>query len=915
MVGLGRAGVAGIAALAIPHSAAAQGLGLVLNSGDTATVIGSGGGTIDSGSSYTDIVIGLSTGTSTLSLSDGGTLQGTRSLAIGNETAATGILSITGSGSAFVVRQAANVLRIGNRGTGTVTVSNGGRLANTSDSTNASFLPAPDGSEYAGFEIGRDGGTGTVTVTGADSLFDTYNRLIVGTGANGTGTITLQNGGTVRANATILLGYGNATASGTLNVGAAEGDAAAAAGTIDAPGIETRAGTGRLVFNHTGTGLQFSVAVSGGTEIRAVGGTTILTAANSHTGGTFVGAGATLQVGAGGTVGTLPGNVTVNGALTFNRSDALTVSGTIGGSGTLTQAGSGTLTLSGTVNHSGGTTVQAGTLSVASTGSLGGTTTVSGGRLAVAGQAGTILLGADGTLSGTGTVGAVTASGRVAPGNSIGTLSTGSLTFNNGSVYAVDIAANDTADKLDVTGTVTINAGAVVEVTPQSGTYRDGQQFTIIATTGGITGSFDEARYASGARLALFDLRLLTVGNDLLLELQRNAQSVADSVTDPALGDTAAGLDELEGVAGQNSPLLQAIYGIGSGAPMNDAVRQTQGLGVQGASQTARIGSQSALAGLRHVGPGRANGEEQTAALPLQFAMAGALGMAAESRHAGAASRPGQLWLQGLGGIGERAADGATPGDRHRYAGLAGGVWHWLSDSAIVGLSLAQIGGRTTGNEGRTTVDNRTLQAVLHGAWFGDGPRLDWALGVARHQFDSRRRVRINGFDEVASGRHAAYELLAGLGARWNWALEGFDIGASAHLGLSWYRPENWRETGAGDANLTFQGRHSLTVTPTLGLDIARSLALGDGLVLTPSVQLAWSGQIGGSQSTYRAGFVGTTARWTVPAAAEPRHAALIGLGATLASGEGWTLEAAYAGRLAAGGQDHGLLLGGSVRF
>jgi fibronectin-binding autotransporter adhesin len=192
-----------------------------------------------------------------------------------------------------------------------------------------------------------------------------------------------------------------------------------------------------LAFNRSDA-LAFTGAISGTGSVNQIGtGTTIPTGANTYAGGTTISAGV-LQLGNGGTTGSIIGNVTNNATLAFNRSDRLDFSGTITGAGLIRQIGGGMTNLSGNNSAFTGTTsVEAGTLAV--NGSLCGTTNVLAG----------------GTLQGIGTVCDTSNAGIVAPGNSIGTLTVAGNYTGNGGTLQIETALGGDAsptDRLVVTG-------------------------------------------------------------------------------------------------------------------------------------------------------------------------------------------------------------------------------------------------------------------------------------------------------------------------------------------------------------------------------------------------------------------------------------------------------------------------------
>ena len=225
-------------------------------------------------------------------------------------------------------------------------------------------------------------------------------------------------------------------------------------------GIDLAGGTRTIsVFDNSASSsdlAQISGEIFNGNLIKSNAGTLILTGMNSYADTTIGSSGGTLQIGDGGTAGTLGvGQVTLasgthGNTLAFNRSNDYTFAGAITSAATnnsIVQKGTGTTTLTGAMNgYNGGITVSAGKLLVNTT--VGGTSAV-----AVNG----------GTLGGTGSLGTrsvtIINGGALAPGASIGSLSTGSLSLlSAGSRFnpEIDLGPQLNADLLNVNGAVSL---------------------------------------------------------------------------------------------------------------------------------------------------------------------------------------------------------------------------------------------------------------------------------------------------------------------------------------------------------------------------------------------------------------------------------------------------------------------------
>lgn len=116
---------------------------------------------------------------------------------------------------------------------------------------------------------------------------------------------------------------------------------------------------GLVILNRT-TPLTIAGDMSGTEDILQVGADVTFTGTNTHTGTTTIDLNKTLNIGSGGSTGSMTSNIVNYGALAFNRTGNSTFPGMISGSGTVTKSGSGDLTLNNLNTYTGSTTINNG---------------------------------------------------------------------------------------------------------------------------------------------------------------------------------------------------------------------------------------------------------------------------------------------------------------------------------------------------------------------------------------------------------------------------------------------------------------------------------------------------------------------------------------------------------------------------
>ena len=312
-------------------------------------------------------------------------------------------------------------------------------------------------------DFGGGGVSGAIPISGTGALEVQSGAFIDSGVSTYTGTTTIDPGAAFRLNGTgSIADSSNVIDNGQFDI----------FGTTAGASIITLSGAGGVslgaqtltLTNASGT---FSGMIAdggfGGTGggLTIAGGTETLTGANIFTGLTTVASGATLNLGAGGTSGSVAGNIVDNGTLNLNRSNLQIIGQSISGTGALNQIGTGFTILDGFNPLTGLTTISAGTLEVGDGAHPGAT------------LGGNVVVGANGRLEGHGTIaGSVSniAGGVVAPGGTIGTLTVGSYTQGPTSTLAIEVAPT-VASQLNSLGAASLNGHLALTFDP--GVYTD----------------------------------------------------------------------------------------------------------------------------------------------------------------------------------------------------------------------------------------------------------------------------------------------------------------------------------------------------------------------------------------------------------------------------------------------------------
>lgn len=573
---------------------------------------------------------------------------------------------------------------------------------------------------------------------------------------------------------------------------------------------------------------------------------------------------------------TIDNNIVLQTSGTITNSQAVTLSGILSGTGAFTKAGSGALTLTGSNTHS-------------------GTTTITDGSLIVNGSAGDITVDG-GTLGGSGTVGNVTVNsgGTLAPGNSIGRLVVnGGVGFTSAAIYEVEVDGNGNSDKIEATGSVSIDSGATVTVSAENGTddgstYAPSTTYTIITANGGVSGTFGSVN----ENFAFLDAFLSYDAKNVYLKLLRNNftfSSLAETPNQTAIADV---LDTM----GNGNSVHDAVLTLSSADTLkafDDLSGDVYGTTDNLLIQNTRFARNAVGDRIRGAFGSVASGNDQ---MLLAF------------HGEGEASNPADgtvAWGSAYGSWGQMKANATSAGMEH----VSGGAFMGLDTAVFDNWRVGLFGGYGTTNfdssERSSSGDAKSYSfGAYAGGQFGPlGARL--GANITLQDVDMTRRLKIGSLNETLEADYLATTTQAFGEIGYSFETEFATLEPFAGASLIHQHTPKFSETG-GSAALTSSAKSKLLGTTRLGLRAERGFKLKDDISLNLQGSFGWEHVIGDLTSPNTMRFSSGNA-FKVSGTPMDRDVATIGAGLSLSFTDKASLDLSYDAQLSNSTQTHGL--------
>ncbi len=759
-------------------------------------------------------------------------------------------------------------------------------------------------------------GFGDVLNNGA-LVFNRSDDVVVTNFISGSGSFRQAGSGKVTLTADNTYSGGTTVSSGTLQIG--DG------GTTGSLGSGNVTNHGTLAFNRSDA-VTIGNLISGSGHLQQLGSNTLtLTANNTYTGTTTISSNGTIQVGNGGTSGTLGSGAVINhGALTFNRSDTLTVSNAISGSGNLTNVGSGTTILTANNTYTGVTVIENGTLQVGNgggTGSLGTNQVINHGALAfnrtndftvgnlISGSgsvthagAGVLTLSGTNTYSGGTTIngaGTLQLRNSSALGNGDVHVSNGRLRADTaltdgleikvGGNYLQDadgtlelgiggsLAASNQFDRITAAGTATLD-GTLYVTSFNNYRAKHSDTFDLLVASNGIAGTFstftNDITHSAllSPELVYGSDRVTLVWEHMSFQDFLAASNVTLTANQKAV---AASLDSL--LASTDTNDISLIHQLDYQSDLTNSLPKSFDL----------------------IGP-----EELTAMLLASFTAMDAQGNQFRKRVADLQANYQRMYQETLGRRTKTKAafdryvnrpwdvyfelpfnSASVSGDANAsgydlsVTGFTLGADKRVDERIIIGAAFNYL--TTSGdlvNGG--SLDVNTLSAQVYATWFDpEGLHFEGMLGGAINSYETQRQA-VGGF---ASGDTDGFGFTAALGGGYNWEQGPWQFGPSLALQFMNASIQEFTESGSSSP-LRIDSQSEQALHTQLGVQLRYRYLIPDSWTfIVPEAHLAWRHDFLDNRIALDSQFTsGAGGSFTVTGPEMGRESVIIGLGCSV---------------------------------
>lgn len=529
------------------------------------------------------------------------------------------------------------------------------------------------------------------------------------------------------------------------------------------------------------------------------------------------------------------------------------------------------------------------------------------------------------SFSGNGTVEFLSVAGQLEVGPEIGAPSiTQDFSLAESAELIYGVNADGGSSTINVEGTALLN-NATLTVAGVPGEYIEAREHTVIRA-GKIEGTFGTV----SSNLAFMTATLSPTDTHVNLTYARNDVPITQAATTENGQEFAAHIEALQPVKpaapapidvptvaqaagarpGIEAPAIKPVEPpkITSTAPKpTGQLQTTQPVAKPNAAINALLGSDmmtaaSAIDQLSGYNTADLGNATLSSIAPISSGMLSAMGQ----KNPGNVHADGQVWVQAIGNSGSIGKQLGSYALKHSTRGVMLGTDWAISPDWRLGI----IGGKT-----QTRLDGQQFDGRLDSWHLGayalrqDGP---WALRLGavygNHDGSTKRHVLFNGFRDRLKGRYDAntQQVFGQLG--YNLNIGHFDVEPYIDLGYQRYQRDRYSENG-GDAALQFNGQTQDYFHSNLGLHLARSFSLDQGMRLTPRLSLGWKHLYGETRGASRQGLVGAGKSYTVEGVELDRDSLLFETGLDLAVSPRHTLGVSYKGET---GQDNrnGALMG-----